>query len=159
DVLSLRHGKRPSRAAAECWSNPSARQQHSANTAVRLVKSAPNLMQRLSCLPAAPNVTLLDRRKPKPHPSSHANTTFTEQIYIRWCCIDLSNAPRYSVLEHVSADLACSGQPKSWLHAPRSLAILHCLPFSDLHFVHDRYDEEQIHNGGKLAYSEAPTLL
>src|SRR6202041_2436988 len=88
DVLSLRHGKRPSRAAAECWSNPSARQQHSANTAVRLVKSAPNLMQRLSCLPAAPNVTLLDRRKPKPHPSSHANTTFTEQIYIRWCCID-----------------------------------------------------------------------
>src|ERR1700691_3498782 len=96
DVLSLRHGKRPSRAAAECWSNPSARQQHSANTAVRLVKSAPNLMQRLSCLPAAPNVTLLDRRKPKPHPSSHANTTFTEQIYIRWCCIDLSNAPRQS---------------------------------------------------------------
>src|SRR6202041_149841 len=98
DVLSLRHGKRPSRAAAECWSNPSARQQHSANTAVRLVKSAPNLMQRLSCLPAAPNVTLLDRRKPKPHPSSHANTTFTEQIYIRWCCIDLSNAPGESAL-------------------------------------------------------------
>src|ERR1700721_76429 len=51
-------------------------------------RSAPNLLQRLSCLPAAPNVTLLDRRKPKPHPSSHANTTFTEQIYIRWCCID-----------------------------------------------------------------------
>jgi hypothetical protein len=51
-------------------------------------------MQRLSRLPAAPNVTLLDRRKPKPHPSSDANTTFTEQIYIRWCCIDLSNAPR-----------------------------------------------------------------
>jgi hypothetical protein len=50
-------------------------------------------MQRLSRPPATPNVTLLDRRKPKPHPSSHANTTFTEQIYIRWCCIDLSNAP------------------------------------------------------------------
>src|SRR6202041_1634071 len=98
DVLSLRHGKRPSRAAAECWSNPSARQQLSANTAVRLVKSPPNLMQRLSRLPAAPNVTLLDRRKPRPHPSSHANTTFTEQIYIRWCCIDLSNAPRLSGL-------------------------------------------------------------
>jgi hypothetical protein len=47
---------------------------------VRLVKSAPNLMQRLSRLPAAPNVTLLDRRKPKPYPWSHANTTFTTQI-------------------------------------------------------------------------------
>src|SRR5262249_7586876 len=61
---------------------------------MRLVKSAPNLMQRLSRLPAASNITLLDRRKPKPHPWPHANTTFTEQIYIRWCCIDLSNAPR-----------------------------------------------------------------
>jgi hypothetical protein len=23
----------------------------------------------------------------------HANTTFTQQTYIKWCCIDLSNAP------------------------------------------------------------------
>src|SRR5271169_5317384 len=61
-----------------------------------LVKSAPNLMQRLPRLPAAPNVTLLDRRKPKPHPWPHNNTTFTELIYIRWCCIDLSNAPDLS---------------------------------------------------------------
>jgi len=60
---------------------------------MRLVKGAPNLMQRLSRLPAAPNVTLLDRRKPKPHPWPHDNTTFIELIYIRWCCIDLSNAP------------------------------------------------------------------
>ena len=58
-----------------------------------LVKSAPNLMQRFSRLPAAPDVALLDRRKPKPYPWSHANTTFTTQIYIRWCCFDLSNAP------------------------------------------------------------------
>jgi len=58
-----------------------------------LVKSTPNLMLRLSRLPAAPNITFLDRRKPKPHPWPHANTTFTEQIYIKWCCIDLSNAP------------------------------------------------------------------
>jgi hypothetical protein len=50
--------------------------------------------QRLSRLPSAPDLTLLDRRKPKPHPWPHANTTFTEQIYLRWCCIDLSNAPR-----------------------------------------------------------------
>src|SRR5271156_3696267 len=92
EVLSLRYGERQWRAAAERWRNPSARQQHSANAAVWLVKSAPNLMQRLSRLPALPNVTLLDRRKPKPHPWSHTNTTF-KQIYIRWCCIDLSNAP------------------------------------------------------------------
>ena len=59
-----------------------------------LVKGAPNLMQRLSRLPAPPNVTFLDRRKPKPHPWFHDNTTFTELIYIRWCCIDLSNPPR-----------------------------------------------------------------
>jgi hypothetical protein len=26
----------------------------------------------------------------------HANTTFTQQTYIRWCCIDLSNAPAVS---------------------------------------------------------------
>src|SRR5882724_6003415 len=59
-----------------------------------LVKGAPNLMQRLTRLPPAPNVTLLDRRKPKSLSWPHANTTFTLQTYIRWCCIDLSNAPR-----------------------------------------------------------------
>ena len=37
-----------------------------ANAAMRLVKGAPNLMQRLPSLPATPNVTLLDRRKSKP---------------------------------------------------------------------------------------------
>src|SRR6266850_707636 len=66
-----------------------------------LVKGAPNLMQRLSRLPPVPNVTLLDRRKPKSLSWPHANTTFTQQTYIRWCCIDLSNAPvlmvKYSV--------------------------------------------------------------
>src|ERR1700722_8257763 len=92
-VLSLRQGEHQAPAVTSSRGNAAPRQQHGANAAVWLVKSAPNLMQRLSRLPAAPNVTLLDRRKPKPHPSSHANTTFTEQIYIRWCCIDLSNAP------------------------------------------------------------------
>jgi hypothetical protein len=61
-----------------------------------LVKGASNLMQRLSRLPPAPNVTLLDRRKSKSLSWPHANTTFTQQTYIRWCCIDLSNAPRLS---------------------------------------------------------------
>jgi hypothetical protein len=39
-------------------------------------------MQRLSRLPPAPNVTLLDRRKPKSLSWPHANTTFTQQTYI-----------------------------------------------------------------------------
>src|SRR5580693_3978717 len=64
-----------------------------------LVKGAPNLMQRLSRLPPVPNVTLLDRRKPKSLSWPHANTTFTQQTYIRWCCIDLSNAPRLPGVE------------------------------------------------------------
>src|SRR5882724_6830393 len=59
-----------------------------------LVKGAPNLMQRLSRLPPVPNVTLLDRRKPKSLSWPHANTTFTQQTYIRWCCIDLLRPPR-----------------------------------------------------------------
>src|SRR5882724_6255083 len=58
-----------------------------------LAIGAPDLMQRLSRLPPVPNVTLLDRRKPKSLSWPHANTTFTQQTYIRWCCIDLSNAP------------------------------------------------------------------
>src|SRR5215472_231157 len=61
-----------------------------------LIKGATNLMQRLSRFPAVPDVTLLDRRKPKPFPWPHVNTTSQEQTYIRWCCIDLSNAPRLS---------------------------------------------------------------
>jgi hypothetical protein len=63
---------------------------------MRLVKGAPNLMQRLSRLPPAPNVTLLYRRKPKSLSWPHANTTLPQQIYIGWCCIELSNAPRQS---------------------------------------------------------------
>ena len=53
-------------------------------------------MQRLSRLPPAQNDTLLDRRKPKSLSWPHANTSFTQQTYIRWCCIDLSNPPRLS---------------------------------------------------------------
>jgi hypothetical protein len=34
------------------------------------------------------------KRAQSPHPWSHANTTFSGQLHIRWCCIDLSNAPR-----------------------------------------------------------------
>src|ERR1700724_1363386 len=61
---------------------------------MRLIVITANLMQRLAGLPTTPDITLLDLRKPKPHPRSHTNTTFRELTYIRWCCIDLSNAPR-----------------------------------------------------------------
>src|SRR5258707_13791548 len=37
-----------------------------------LVKGASDFMQRLSGLPPAPNVTLLDRRKPKPFSRPHS---------------------------------------------------------------------------------------
>jgi CheY-like chemotaxis protein len=47
-------------------------------------------------LPTTPPTDLLLRGKSKPFPWSQANTTFTAQIYIRWCCFDLSNAPRQS---------------------------------------------------------------
>jgi hypothetical protein len=47
-----------------------------------LAKGLPNFMQRLSRSPAIPDLTLLNRRKPKPFPWPHANTTFPKQIYI-----------------------------------------------------------------------------
>jgi hypothetical protein len=47
-----------------------------------LAKGPPNFMQRLSRFPAIPDLMLLDRRKPKPFPWPHANTTFRKQIYI-----------------------------------------------------------------------------
>jgi hypothetical protein len=47
-----------------------------------LAKGPPNFMQRLPRFPAIPDLTLLDRRKPKPFPWPHANTTFRKQIYI-----------------------------------------------------------------------------
>jgi hypothetical protein len=62
---------------------------------VTLAVDAPDFMQCLTGLPSTPNLTLIDRRKPQP-PASHGNTTFPPQIYIKWCCIDLSNAPRLS---------------------------------------------------------------
>src|ERR1700686_4380462 len=88
--------ERQPRTATSGGRNAAARQQHRANAAMWLVKGAPNLMQRLSRLPPVPNVALLDRRKSKSLSWPHANTTFTQQTYIRWCCIDLSNAPRLS---------------------------------------------------------------
>src|SRR4029077_2730440 len=72
---------------------------------MRLIVITANLMQRLSGLPATPDITLLHLGKSKPHPRSHTNTTFRELTYIRWCCIDLSNAPCLS---------ACAKKRKCW---------------------------------------------
>src|SRR5208337_570289 len=93
NVLSLSERERQPRAATSHRRDAAARQQHSANRVVTLAVDAPDFMQRLPGLPSTPNVTLINRRKPKPS-WSHSNTTFPTQIYIRWCCIDLSNAPR-----------------------------------------------------------------
>src|SRR5215469_5779891 len=68
-------------------------------------------MQRLTGLPSAPNVTLIDRRKPQP-PTSHSNTTFTNQIYIRWCCIDPSNAPGLSRTSLYFYSVGRNGDPR-----------------------------------------------
>src|ERR1022692_3284007 len=50
-----------------------------ANGVMWLFKRAPNLMQPLSRLPSAPDVALLDRRKPKPF--FFFNDTATTEIY------------------------------------------------------------------------------
>src|SRR5271170_5785682 len=73
---------------------------------MRLIVITTNLMQRLSGLPATPDITLLDLRKPKPHPWFHTNTTFRKLTYIRWCCIDLSNAPDLSGLSQDRPEIA-----------------------------------------------------
>jgi hypothetical protein len=57
-----------------------ARQQQTAHGSMRLVKCAPNLMQRLSRLPAAPDVALLDRRNPKSFSRSHTTPPLKNRL-------------------------------------------------------------------------------
>src|SRR5277367_6425031 len=71
DILALGKSQGDTRAMTGCRRNPPARQQQTANGSMWLVKGAPNLMQRLSRLPSAPDVALLDRRKPKPYSWPH----------------------------------------------------------------------------------------
>jgi hypothetical protein len=47
-----------------------------------LVKGAPNLMQRLSGFPSAPDVALLDRRKPKPFPWPHTTPPLESRLIL-----------------------------------------------------------------------------
>jgi len=88
------------------------------NAAMWFVTDAPNLMQRLSRLPPRPTVTLLDRRKFSLS-WPHANTTFTQQTYIRWCCIDLSNARMHQDLwkaPMVDTCLVSFSGESGWIH-------------------------------------------
>src|SRR5271167_184216 len=62
DVLSLRQCKCQQRAAPDCRNKPTLERHHTANRRMTLVERTPNLMQRLSRLPATPQVALLDRR-------------------------------------------------------------------------------------------------
>jgi hypothetical protein len=57
--------------------------QQELNRAMVLAKSTTNLMQRLSSLPTAPDVSPLRRRKAIPSSLSHKH-----HLHIRWCCID-----------------------------------------------------------------------
>src|ERR1700722_3297100 len=59
---------------------------------MRPVEGAPNPMQRLSRFPATPYLSPLRRRKLHIFPLGHRHH-LGRKIYIRWCCIDLLNAP------------------------------------------------------------------
>src|SRR6202011_6289806 len=90
-ILALCKSECETGAMTGCRGNPTARQQQTANGSMWLVKGAPNLMQRLSRLPSAPDVTL--PQKAQTVFLASYNTTFKEQIYNRWCCIDLLRPP------------------------------------------------------------------
>src|SRR5713101_5569505 len=66
--------------------------QQTVNGRMRPVKSTPNPMQRLSRFPAAPHLRPLRHGKLHVFPLRHRHH-LGRKIYIRWCCIDLLNAP------------------------------------------------------------------
>jgi eukaryotic-like serine/threonine-protein kinase len=78
--------------SVERWNNPTVMRQQTVNGGMRPVKGAPNRMQRLSRFPAAPYVSPLRHRKLHVFPLRHRHH-LERKIYIRWCCIDLLNAP------------------------------------------------------------------
>ena len=81
--------------------------QQTVNGGMRPVKGAPNRMQRLSRFPPAPHLSPLRHRKLHVFPLRHRHH-LGGKIYIRWCCIDLLNAPGLSdkcVAEPVSCRL------------------------------------------------------
>src|SRR5271167_528013 len=71
DILSFRQCECQQRAATDCRNKPTVQRHHTANGRMTLAERTPNLMQRLSRLPTAPQVALLHRRKPKPFTLPH----------------------------------------------------------------------------------------
>src|SRR6266403_945930 len=68
-ALTLR--EREERTPPDGRSNPTVTRHQTTNGGMLFAKSAPDLMQRLPCLPTTPHVEFLLRRKPKPSPLFH----------------------------------------------------------------------------------------
>jgi len=81
------------------------------------------------------NVTLLDRRKPKSLSWPHANTTFTQHTYIRWCCIDPSNAPMFLGREAANGNLMVGGINRSANAFPHSVRTQECTDTAKAHWI------------------------
>jgi hypothetical protein len=62
---------REERAPPHRRNNPAVTRHQATNGRMLLAEHAPDLMQRLPCLPTTPHVALLLRRKPKPSPLFH----------------------------------------------------------------------------------------
>jgi|SRR5271166_4346847 len=90
---------------------PAVPRQQELNRAMVFVKSATNLMQRLSRLPTAPDVSPLRRGKPVPSTLSHRH-----HLHIRWCCIHRLRPPGVSVSS--TQQLAPNGQLTEILTSP-----------------------------------------
>src|SRR4030081_838078 len=75
DFLALTQREREERTPPDGRSNPTVTRHQTTNGGMFFAKSAPDLMQRLSCLPTTPHVEFLLRRKPKPSPC-FINTAF-----------------------------------------------------------------------------------
>src|SRR5882672_4173340 len=92
DLFSFRQGKGEQPTPTQRLNDPTVMRQQTVNGGMRPVKGAPNRMQRLSRSPAAPHVSPLSHRKLYVFPLRHIHH-LGRKIYIRWCCIDLLNAP------------------------------------------------------------------
>ena len=70
-LLALTQREREERTPPYCRSNPTVTRHQTTNGGMFFAKSAPDLMQRLPCLPTTPHVEFLLSRKPKPSPWPH----------------------------------------------------------------------------------------
>ena len=102
---------------------------------MRLALDTADLMQRLSSLPTVPDVALLSGRESGPFPFAHKHHPYGRRS-TRWCCIDLSNAPRLS-----GADLAaCEERTRELLFAGPRVTYFGVLNFAALLFGVSLFD-------------------